>query len=98
MYEETGLTNDIGELLKENEDIFAVARSTPARWLEKYYLVNCASSCEVFSALWTEEEKSTIQKWKLWSLEEIGAAGNDSFKPEWLPELLNEIIESKMTA
>ncbi|KXO09145.1 Nudix hydrolase [Moritella sp. JT01] len=28
LYEETGLTNDISELLKENEDIFAVARST----------------------------------------------------------------------
>lgn len=60
-------------------------------------LVNCASSCEVFAAQWTEEEKSTIQKWKWWSLEEMREAGSDSFKPEWLPELLNEIIESKVT-
>ncbi|MGR6779068.1 hypothetical protein ACU5B6_05480 [Moritella viscosa] len=60
-------------------------------------MVNCATDCEVFAAQWTEEEKSTIQKWKWWSLEEMRAAGNDSFKPEWLPALLNEIIESNVT-
>lgn len=92
LYEETGLQNQIGELLKENESIFAVARSTPARWLEKYYLVRCESNSEVYAAEWTDEEKETIQKWKWWSLEEMKAESNQSFKPEWLPDLLDEII------
>jgi len=53
---------------------------------------------DFFAAQWTEEEKSTIQKWKWWSLEEMCASGHDSFKPEWIPALLNEIIENKVTA
>ena len=32
LYEETGLQNEIGKLLRENEDVFAVARSVPAKW------------------------------------------------------------------
>jgi len=41
LYEETGLTRPIGKLLKERDEVYAVARSTPARWLEKYFLVEC---------------------------------------------------------
>ncbi|SGZ03602.1 hypothetical protein [Moritella viscosa] len=51
---------------------------------------------DFFAAQWIEEEKSTIQKWKWWSLEEMCASGHDSFKPEWIPALLNEIIENKV--
>ncbi|TQV88743.1 NUDIX hydrolase [Aliikangiella coralliicola] len=93
LYEETGLRNNIGELLKENEDIFAVARSVPALWQEKYYLVNCSSDSKVFAAEWTDEEKTTIQKWKWWSLEAMKSEESQSFKPEWLPKLFDRIVE-----
>lgn len=97
LYEETGLKNDIGDLLMEREDVFAVARSTPAIWQEKYYLVNCSSNSKVFAADWTEEEKSTIQKWKWWSLEEMDSVGSQHFKPDCLPELLNSILKQDRT-
>src|SRR5690606_40808011 len=39
LQEETGLILEIGPLLKERDAVYAVARSTPARWLEQYFLV-----------------------------------------------------------
>lgn len=39
LYEETGLIQDVDEMLRERDDVYAVARSVPARWLEKYFLV-----------------------------------------------------------
>lgn len=98
LYEETGLKYEIGDLLLEREDVFAVARSTPAVWQEKYYLVSCSSNSKVFAADWTEEEKSTIQKWKWWSLEEMQNESIQSFKPECLPVLLNMILNRKASA
>src|SRR5690606_32197803 len=47
LYEETGLTLKIGNLLKERDEVYAVARSTPARWLEKYYLVKCPPNSNI---------------------------------------------------
>ncbi len=41
LYEETGLAQDVGEMLRERDDVYAVARSVPARWLEQYFLVEC---------------------------------------------------------
>jgi len=98
LYEETGLKNNIGDLLMEREDIFAVARSTPAIWQEKYYLVRCKSDSEVFAAEWTDEEKSTIQQWKWWSLAEMENEGVHSFKPDCLPDLLNTILNGEAIA
>ncbi|WP_071870531.1 NUDIX hydrolase [Atopomonas hussainii] len=92
LYEETGLTLKIGPLLKERDEVYAVARSTPARWLEKYYLVECPSSSNIFAAEWTEEEKRTIQKWKWWSIKEMQHEDTATFKPEWIPELLKAIL------
>ena len=66
--EETGLSLEIGEVLKERDEIYAVARSTPARWLEKYYLINSPNKPNLSKDGWSEEEKSTIQNWKWWSL------------------------------
>lgn len=94
LYEETGLTNPIGPLLKKHEAIFAVARSTPARWLEQYYLVECHSSQNIHAACWTEEEQETIQQWRWWRVAEMQAAGKACFKPEWLGELLNQVIKN----
>ncbi len=95
LYEETGLTLKIGSLLKERDEVYAVARSTPARWLEKYYLIECPSNTKVFAAEWTDEEKSTIQKWKWWDIKEIQNENPAMFKPEWLPELLSAVLSER---
>lgn len=94
LYEETGLTLKIGSLLKERDEVYAVARSTPARWLEKYYLVECPPP-DIFAAEWTDEEKSTIQKWKWWDIAEIQNEDAAAFKPEWLPDLLGAVLSER---
>lgn len=95
LYEETGLTLKIGHLLKERDEVYAVARSTPARWLEKYYLVKCPPNSNIFAAEWTDEEKFTIQKWKWWSLKEMQNENSTIFKPEWIPELLSAVLSQR---
>lgn len=95
LYEETGLTLEIGPLLKERDEVYAVARSTPARWLEKYFLVECPSDSNIFAAEWTEEEKCTIQKWKWWSVKEMQNENSTSFKPEWIPAFLNTVLSQR---
>ena len=98
LFEETGLKLEIGTMLRERDEIYPVARSAPARWLEKYFLVKCQSSSKVFAAAWTEEEKSTIQKWKWWSVEEMQEVGSSLFKPAWLSELLSTVQEGELNA
>lgn len=98
LYEETGLELEIGDLLTERDEIYPVARSAPARWLEKYYLVLCPDNKEVYAAEWTEEEQSTIQKWQWWSLDEMLNSSSHSFKPEWLPQLLSAVLENRENA
>jgi len=95
LYEETGLRQEVGELLRDRDEIYAVARSVPARWLEKYYLVDWPSGVKVFAAKWTNEEKSTIQQWKWWSLDEIREEEASQFKPEWIPDLLHSVLRQK---
>ncbi|GJL65178.1 MAG: hypothetical protein NPIRA05_01490 [Nitrospirales bacterium] len=95
LYEETGLEAEIGPLLKERDEVYAVARSGPDRWLEKYYLVSCPEHAEVFAAKWTEEEQSTIQEWKWWGVDELLGSNPSSFKPEWLPRLLESVIKKR---
>lgn len=92
LYEETGLKQGVGEVLRERDDVYAVARSKPARWLEKYFLVEWPSGREVFAAGWTEEEKDTIQQWKWWRLDEINEERTSQFKPAWIPDLLHSVI------
>ncbi|MEJ6472944.1 NUDIX hydrolase [Pseudoalteromonas piscicida] len=93
LYEETGLQQEIGPLVEEREAIYAVARSVPAVWQEKYYLIRCSSNDEVFAARWTEEEKETIQQWQWWSLNAMTQANPAQFKPEWLPKLLRALTD-----
>ncbi len=95
LYEETGLRHGIGEVLRDRDEVYAVARSVPARWLEKYYLVDWPLNAEVFAAKWTEEEKHTIQKWKWWSLDQMRKEEVSQFKPEWLPDLLHSVLRKK---
>lgn len=93
LMEETGLDLPIGQLLKERDEVYAVARSTPARWLEKYFLVNTPTNPQLCKAGWSEEEQSTIQSWQWWTLQEMQAQGVDSFKPEWLADLLQQVLD-----
>lgn len=92
LYEETGLRLEIGALLKERDEVYAVARSVPARWLEQYFLVECPANTPVFAADWTEEEQSTIQQWQWWDLAQLQQAPPSLLKPEWLPELLQAVL------
>lgn len=93
LYEETGLTQDVGEKLRDRDEVYAVARSVPARWLEQYFLVEWPASTEVFAAKWTDEEKSTIQQWKWWTLDELLDVDPFHVKPEWIPELLQAVLQ-----
>ncbi len=92
LYEETGLIQEVGEVLRDRDEVYAVARSVPARWLEKYFLVKWPSGADVFAAKWTDEEKSTIQKWRWWSLAEMREEKASQFKPEWIPDLLHHVL------
>ena len=46
---------------------------------------------------WSDEEKSTIQKWKWWGLNEMKNATPGTLKPNCLPELLNTVLEDRKT-
>lgn len=92
LYEETGLIQEVGEVLRDRDEVYAVARSVPARWLEKYFLVKWPSRTDVFAAKWTDEEKCTIQKWRWWSLAEMREEKAHQFKPEWIPDLLHSVL------
>ncbi|MFC3122431.1 hypothetical protein [Agaribacter flavus] len=92
------MNETIGDLIMEREDVFAVARSKPAIWKEKYYLVICAYKEKVFAADWTDEEKSTIQRWKWWTLDEMKSQNVDTFKPETIPDLMATILEKQKSA
>ncbi|MAG67689.1 MULTISPECIES: NUDIX hydrolase [Pseudomonas] len=94
LYEETGLACAIGERVLEREDVFAVAMSVPAIWQEQYFLVQCTSDDEVFAASWTDEEKTTIQRWAWWSLDDMRSA-EAVFKPSILPDLLETVLASR---
>ena len=88
LHEETGFEAPIGPLVRECDAVFAVARSQPARWLERYYLVPCASQAAPSRIGWTEEERATITSWRWWSYEEMLQENTLLFRPAWLPELL----------
>ena len=85
--EETGVDAAIGPVVKQREDVYAVARSTPARWIERYFLVPCSSAFTPNNSRWTEEERETIQHWRWWSLDEMQETA-ERFLPTWLPDLL----------
>jgi len=71
--------------------VYAVARSKPARWIEHYFLVECDRADAPNRANWTEEERTTIQDWKWWSLSEMRDQP-ESFLPNWLADLLESIL------
>lgn len=91
----TGLTCPIGPLLRERDEIYAVARSTPERWLERYLLVRCPVTAEIATTQWNDEKQPTIQAWHWWTLEEMRDTDPALFKPVWLPDLFDEILHSE---
>ena len=91
LQEETGFRVAVGPLLREREDVYAVARSKPARWVEHYFLVECDRADTPNRANWTEEERTTIQDWKWWSLSEMREQP-ESFLPNWLGDLLESTL------
>ena len=93
--EETGLSLEVGEVLRERDTIYAVARSTSARWLEKYYLVNSPNDPVLSKEGWSTEERSTIQSWKWWTIEDMLIESSDLFKPSWISELLISVTNSR---
>jgi ADP-ribose pyrophosphatase YjhB (NUDIX family) len=93
--EETGLNLEIGELIRERDEVYAVARSTPARWLERYFLINSPNNPELSKDGWSDEEKSTIQNWHWWTLGDMFNESANSFKPSWVPELLGSVLNSR---
>lgn len=97
LHEETGFSDAIGPVLRQRDEVYAVARSKPARWLERYFLVRCESTDAVERNGWTEEERATIRAWKWWQLSEMLAEDPTSFKPEWLIELLRSVVGSRAT-
>lgn len=92
LHEETGFDATIGPLLRTRDDVYAIARSEPARWLEQYFLVQCASSAPPDRTGWTDEERATIRNWRWWSLEEMRREETSVFRPNWLPDLLQKAL------
>lgn len=89
LQEETGFSLDIGPVLADREDTYAVARSGPARWQERYFLVQYSASGDGIDRQgWTDEERETIVGWRWWSLAEMRDQAPGTFLPEWLPDLL----------
>lgn len=93
LHEETGLFATIGPMVRTREDTFAVSRSEPHRWIEHYFLV-LSEGGEVDRSNWSDEERSTIQEWRWWTLEEMRDT-DDRFLPEWLPDLLDNTLEEQ---
>jgi len=91
LQEETGFECAVGPLLYEREDVYAVSRSVPAHWCERYFLVNCDSTRSPSRNGWSEEERCTIQDWQWWSVREM-LNGGENFLPSWLPALLNSVL------
>jgi len=98
LLEETGLDAGIGPLVRERKAIYAVARSSPAQWLEQYFLVRCASGLPIKRDGWTDEEKHTIQEWQWWCLDEMKLQDGAVFKPDWLPEVLESVVRGRIDA
>lgn len=91
LLEETGYRTEIGDLLEERDAVYAVARSTPARWLEKYFLVRVETETIPCRVHWTEEEQATITAQRWWSIEDLAQQKID-LKPAWIARLFQTII------
>jgi 8-oxo-dGTP diphosphatase len=85
LWEETGFDAPIGPLLRVSDDVFAFAGTELARWIEHFFLVECAGGTPDRTH-WTDQEQQTIREHRWWSLAELKAT-QDTVLPPWLPEL-----------
>lgn len=95
LLEETGFDADIGRFLCKREDVYVVARSTPAHWTEQYFLVECGPARAPSREGWTEEEHETIRNWRWWCLQEM-LDSQETFLPSWLPQLLDRTLRDRV--
>jgi len=91
LQEETGFDAEIGPFLRERDEVYAVARRDPERWIEHYFLVRCATIEPLDQAGWTDEERTTIRAWRWWTLDELRTT-DETILPAWIPDLLAEAL------
>jgi ADP-ribose pyrophosphatase YjhB (NUDIX family) len=93
--EETGFDVEVGRLLCNREGVFSVAGGPEARWIEEYFLVECAGGTPDRSG-WTDEERTTIREFRWWSADELRAT-TEVVLPPWLPELFDSVLAARRT-
>ena len=90
LMEETGQQLPIGEVVRDQTDVYAVARSGPARWHERYFMVRAPAAFAPSRRGWTEEEQDTIIDHRWWTAQALARASS-SLKPRWLDRVLGEL-------
>jgi ADP-ribose pyrophosphatase YjhB (NUDIX family) len=88
--EETGFAAEVGPPLRVRDEVYAVARDVPARWVEHYFLVRCEGG-DPSRDRWTAEERATIREHRWWSAEEMRST-DETFLPSLIPELLEQAL------
>lgn len=91
LHEETGFDAVIGPVIRTRDEVFAIGAAAPSRYLERYFLVPCRGG-EPDRSRWTAEERATIRAHRWWSLADMRST-TDTFRPPWLPSLLEEALE-----
>ena len=91
LLEETGRSFPLGPVVREREAVYPVARSLPARWVERYFLIEADEAFAPSRTGWTEEESATIRAWQWWSMDEM-AQSPDDFRPDWLRTVVAESV------
>lgn len=90
LLEETGQRLSVGDVVREREAVYPVARSGPARWIEQYFLVSAPDAFVPLSTDWTDEERETIVDHRWWSVEDL-ARSRHMLKPAWLADVLSAL-------
>lgn len=83
-HEETGQDLPIEAVDRERRAFYTVARSTPARWHERYFRVTAPHAFTPVRDGWTEEERSTIVNHRWWTPDELTTT-TEVIHPDWLP-------------
>lgn len=81
--EETGQDLPIGEAVRERRAVYAVARSTPARWHERYFPIAAPTAFAPVRDGWTDEEHATIVDHHWWTHDELAATAQ-TVHPDWV--------------
>jgi 8-oxo-dGTP diphosphatase len=90
LHEETGFHASVGRLLKTRDEVFPVARSGTARYIEHYFLVETAAGSPDRTN-WTEQERETIRMHRWWSVNDMKST-TETILPKWLPGLVEATL------